>query len=764
MVTTSKTSMANAIKTDRTSTGPRAFKAADDRRARKVHFYTNGKPYLSRLTVSLAPGRDFQTFEQFCAYLSLKSPVLTNGVRYIFTLNGRRITELSELEHDQSYVASSSRHFIAYTYGHNFAPIYGRVPDRARYLAKQEELRMVRPLSSKYNNVYAELDRLSPTPANKTEARVLTVVNNRDHALSAKVIVNLRSPKTFELVLRDLAQAVRLRFPKRMFTAAGQEVRCVSQLKYELEDVDLFYVDSEGFDDHLRLLTDADIDRRGGAGRFHHSMESLPSFTDDLNLLNYYQRAGAYCASNLDLSPARRFGVDYGIFDYGKFFVDDNSCHCFHRIPPDQHHWLQSTGTSRPVRVEAPKSPGRKKASGHQSCTHQATPPEIAPPPPPAMVAPSLTIVPPTPLIVPPSPPTFPSQPPAPPTTLRKSASTSNIASRKSNDRKRKALESETLGQQQQQQQQAISLFSLDTISAEKYEQIQRYAEKLVQEASSQVPNEVAARKRRSLPRRRTPEGLGNRKETTTPKRTPNVPVVRTSPPSSKVTTKAAAAATPAKSAAADDENNSKSKDVEPEIVAKVVAPLTSTAAPSAVAEARPKASSRSVSKPPERLSGSNKRQTKASTRSLSNSRKPTQSVEPLITKTEVRSLHAPKQVRATKANNNNNSRTQPKEKPKTKKVSFEQVDDIEDPSEHLRAGVNVPRQHLSLKRMLVKCLLLFHDHILMFVSFHHQLWFQRQEAEEPVLCQPKRARFHLGRFRGALECSVQSTAFLSRT
>lgn len=226
----------------------RALKDAATRRAKLLHFYQNGHPYVHRLTVSIGP-KDFGSFEQFCAYLTEKcrpQSLLLAGVQYLFTTNGKRVTTLDELEHDQEYVLSGGRTFLPHPYGAGTIRIGGtgamatttpRISSRYKLL-REDDLRLLRPLSSKYNSVYATANgsvggtypvnsRIyypQTTTANGVESRLVRIVNNQNHAISSRVILNLRSPKSFDTMLRDLGQAVRMPVPKRMFTSSGLEV------------------------------------------------------------------------------------------------------------------------------------------------------------------------------------------------------------------------------------------------------------------------------------------------------------------------------------------------------------------------------------------------------------------------------------------------------------------------------------------------------------------------------------------------------------
>lgn len=212
----------------------RALKGALERKAKKIDFYQNGKPYQSKFTVSIIPGRDFTSFDQLCEYLTEKSQLI-NGVQYIFTLNGKRVLTLDELEHGQSYVISGTKNFQAYPYGliKPSVPRISKISNQYKFF-REEDLRLLRPLSSKYNNIYTTSSQLSPISSTSRDNRVITVINNQNHNLVSKVFLNLKSPKSFELLLRDLGHAVKVRCPKRMFTASGQRVYKCSQWMFSV--------------------------------------------------------------------------------------------------------------------------------------------------------------------------------------------------------------------------------------------------------------------------------------------------------------------------------------------------------------------------------------------------------------------------------------------------------------------------------------------------------------------------------------------------
>lgn len=206
------------------STPSRALREASERKAKKLNFYQNGKPFGPKLTVSIIPGKEFSQLEQLYEFLTEKTRML-NGVQHIFTINGEPIHSLDELEHDQTYIISGTKNFIPYSYGTlcgNPTKTF-HTTMRNKHI-REDDLKLLRPLSSKYNNVYSNVNNGNGMNTQTREVRTITVVNNKNHSIYSKVILNLKSPKSYDLLLNDLGDAVQLKGPKIMFTSNGQMV------------------------------------------------------------------------------------------------------------------------------------------------------------------------------------------------------------------------------------------------------------------------------------------------------------------------------------------------------------------------------------------------------------------------------------------------------------------------------------------------------------------------------------------------------------
>ncbi|XP_031771161.1 echinoderm microtubule-associated protein-like CG42247 isoform X2 [Apis florea] len=214
-------------------------------RARRVTFYKNGDPYFPGIEFRFKPGRDIGSLEALLDRLSLRMD-LPRGARHIFSMDGDRKLTLDELEDGASYVVSSYKTFKPASYGKKSntwytSPTGGGSRGGAGGGGWQSRPPAVASLSRK-----ASITDEAPPPGGgggkPSSGRVIRIVNNHDHTVQCRVLLNLRTSQPFEEVLEDLGQVLKMNGAKRMFTVSGQEVRSFSQLRNEFADVDTFYL------------------------------------------------------------------------------------------------------------------------------------------------------------------------------------------------------------------------------------------------------------------------------------------------------------------------------------------------------------------------------------------------------------------------------------------------------------------------------------------------------------------------------------------
>ncbi|KAI1301465.1 putative echinoderm microtubule-associated protein [Halotydeus destructor] len=226
----------------------KAMKEAQERTGRTVTFYNNGEQFNRGIKVSLIVGKTFRTFDLLCDYLNSRTNIPL-GVRYIFTMKGEPISSLDQLQHNQSYVISGTRQFQFLPYGQSEALRRPhQVVSAIANSVNREDLKLMLPLSPKQNlNIFSgslgKYKGLSQ-PIIGQDGKIVTIINGREPNVQSRVLLNLRNPGTFEIVLKDLGQAVQVPNPLKMFTPKGREVRSISQLRRELIASDSLFIES----------------------------------------------------------------------------------------------------------------------------------------------------------------------------------------------------------------------------------------------------------------------------------------------------------------------------------------------------------------------------------------------------------------------------------------------------------------------------------------------------------------------------------------
>lgn len=59
----------------------------------------------------------------------------------------------------------------------------------------------------------------------QNEGKTITVVNSQNPSVYSRVLLNLRTTQSFEEIVQDLGQAIRLPKAKRLYNQTGDEVR-----------------------------------------------------------------------------------------------------------------------------------------------------------------------------------------------------------------------------------------------------------------------------------------------------------------------------------------------------------------------------------------------------------------------------------------------------------------------------------------------------------------------------------------------------------
>lgn len=258
----------------------RAMQKAQDYRAKVVTFFMNGDPFkaLFRVTITMMRNRDFPTFAKLLDHLTDRTKL---PIKYVFDADGKRLASVEEFEHLQIYICSTTNKFYQAQYGSkalqqksnfratNFAdirPFLRPISSKNKYnnrstgtnsykssdsSLENKSLNGVIKKSSLINRNFEQEESSLSDSSRKSESRgakfmkgkVVTIINRKLPAKSSRVLLNLRSARTFEHVVKDLGESVSLPMARILLTPFGNEVRSISQLRRSLNEIDTFFVD-----------------------------------------------------------------------------------------------------------------------------------------------------------------------------------------------------------------------------------------------------------------------------------------------------------------------------------------------------------------------------------------------------------------------------------------------------------------------------------------------------------------------------------------
>ncbi|XP_077576060.1 serine/threonine-protein kinase DCLK2 [Stigmatopora nigra] len=190
-----------------------------EKKARKVRFYRNGDKYFKGLVYAVSADR-FRSMDALLMELtrSLSDNVnLPQGVRTLYALDGgRKISSLDDLVEGESYVCASNEPFRRVDYTKNVNPNWavGSKTGTSRSLSSL--------LSPRGDRQREPKDFIKP--------KLVTVVRSGVKPRKAvRVLLNRKTAHSFEQVLTDITEAVKLDSGpvKKLYTLQGKQITCL---------------------------------------------------------------------------------------------------------------------------------------------------------------------------------------------------------------------------------------------------------------------------------------------------------------------------------------------------------------------------------------------------------------------------------------------------------------------------------------------------------------------------------------------------------
>ncbi|KAK5650851.1 hypothetical protein RI129_001880 [Pyrocoelia pectoralis] len=206
------------IKNNRPSSTTRTQKA------KRIRFYHNGNKFFGGVVVPVASDR-YRSFDSLTTELTsilMKTVTLPSGVRTIFSMDGRKISSLEELEDGKEYVCSGK------------GELFKKIDYTKTEALKSKRLSTAKPLTQTSSRVVLE-DCVRP--------RIVTIIRNGIKPRKVlRLLLNKRNASNLEQVFSSLTDTAQLDSGavRKVFTLSGQPVTVLQQF-FSGEDVFFVY-------------------------------------------------------------------------------------------------------------------------------------------------------------------------------------------------------------------------------------------------------------------------------------------------------------------------------------------------------------------------------------------------------------------------------------------------------------------------------------------------------------------------------------------
>uniref|UniRef100_A0A182SNY6 non-specific serine/threonine protein kinase n=1 Tax=Anopheles maculatus TaxID=74869 RepID=A0A182SNY6_9DIPT len=205
------------------------------KKAKRIRFFRNGDKFYpgSTIPVSVERYRSFDSLTEDLTRLLEDSVTLTSAIRAIYTLDGKKIEKVDDLEDGKCYVCSCNNEGFK-RIDYNVSNTNTKNPNRLS--------RIIRPLSPVKNG-----GSNGSTPLKEIDSvvhpRIVTLIRNGVKPRKImRLLLNKRNSPTYEHVLTAITQCVKLDTGcvRKVFTVSGVPVQRLAQF-FDEDDVFFAY-------------------------------------------------------------------------------------------------------------------------------------------------------------------------------------------------------------------------------------------------------------------------------------------------------------------------------------------------------------------------------------------------------------------------------------------------------------------------------------------------------------------------------------------
>ncbi|XP_014482743.1 PREDICTED: probable serine/threonine-protein kinase pXi isoform X2 [Dinoponera quadriceps] len=201
------------------------------KKAKRVRFFRNGDKYYTGVVMAVTPER-YRSFDSLASDLTralVSSVTLPNGVRAIYTMDGRKVQSVSDLEDGKCYVVSGQ----------------GEIFKKVEYSSSK-----VRRGSSLSGLPQSPAAGISSSTGRQTsaiplcvKARIVTLIRHGTKPRKVlRLLLNKRNAPSLEHAMEAITEAVKLDSGavRKVYTLSGQQITSLEQF-FENDDIFVAY-------------------------------------------------------------------------------------------------------------------------------------------------------------------------------------------------------------------------------------------------------------------------------------------------------------------------------------------------------------------------------------------------------------------------------------------------------------------------------------------------------------------------------------------
>ncbi|CAG9856591.1 unnamed protein product [Phyllotreta striolata] len=192
-------------------------------KAKRIRFYHNGNKFFNGVVIPVAPER-YRSFDSLTNELTsilTKSVTLPNGVRNVYSMDGKKVSSINDLEDGKEYVVCGK----------------GELFKKIEY-TKADTLRPKRNPNVRYHSQSATMVPRIVVP-DCVRPRIVTVIKNGIKPRKIlRLLLNKRNSPSLEHVLSVLSEQAQIAV-RKVITLSGHSVNDLSQF---FEDDEVFFI------------------------------------------------------------------------------------------------------------------------------------------------------------------------------------------------------------------------------------------------------------------------------------------------------------------------------------------------------------------------------------------------------------------------------------------------------------------------------------------------------------------------------------------